>query len=92
MNKKRNRLQIVHDILGVIKERSGKIKPTHILYKSNLSYQMMEEYLQELIEKNFIIEMKTKKGKTYSITEKGLKYLNEYKLIMSFTDSFGLSS
>lgn len=92
MNKKRSRLQIVHDILGVIRERSGKIKPTHILYKSNLSYQMMEEYLQELISKNFIVEMRTKKGKTYSITEKGLKYLTEYKLIMSFTDSFGLSS
>lgn len=90
MNKKRNRLQIIHDILGVIKERNGKIKPTHILYKSNLSYQMMEEYLNELIAKNFVVETRTKKGKTYSITEKGMKYLQEYKLITSFADSFGL--
>ncbi len=91
MNKKRNRLEIIKDILEVIKSKNGKIKPTHILYKSNLSYQMMEEYLSELIEKGFIIESRTKTGKTYSITEKGFNYLNKYSLIADFTDSFGLS-
>ena len=90
MDKKRNRLEVIYDILRVIKDRNGKIKPTHILYKSNLSYQMMSEYLAELIEKGFIIEGKTKTGKTYSITEKGVKYLNQYGLIAEFTNSFGL--
>ncbi len=91
MNKKRNRLEIVKDILEVIKSKNGKIKPTHILYKSNLSYQMMEEYLGELIEKGFILENKGKEGKTYSITEKGFNYLDKYNLISDFTESFGLS-
>ncbi|HLD98553.1 MAG TPA: winged helix-turn-helix domain-containing protein, partial [Candidatus Nanoarchaeia archaeon] len=45
--KKRNKLEIIRDILNVIRSRNGKIKPTHILYKSNLSHQMMEEYLAE---------------------------------------------
>lgn len=90
MNKKRDRLQIVHDILNVIKDKNGRIKPTHILYKSNLSYQMMEEYLTDLIAKGFIIEIKTKTGKTYALTEKGFNYLEKYSLISEFTTSFGL--
>ena len=91
MNKKRSRLEIIRDILEVIKNRNGRIKPTHILYKSNLSYGMMEEYLDELIKKEFIIENKNQNNKTYSITEKGVNYLSQYKLIAEFTDSFGLS-
>jgi predicted transcriptional regulator len=90
MNKKRNRLQIIHDILKAISNRNGRIKPTHILYKSNLSHQMMEEYLGELIEKGFVVENKTASGKTYSLSPKGFEYLNKYKLIINFTDSFGL--
>lgn len=91
MTKKRNRLEVIRDILEVIRERSGKIKPTHILYKSNLSHSMMEEYLQELISKNFIVEKMTKEGKRYAITDKGLKYLAQYRLITDFTSSFGLT-
>jgi len=90
MNKKRNKLEIIRDILQVINNRNGKIKPTHILYKSNLSHQMMEEYLKELMEKEFILENKTKNWKTYSITEKGHEYIKKYSLIAEFTESFGL--
>lgn len=92
MNKKRERLQVIHDILQVIKDKNGKIKPTHILYKSNLSHQMMEEYMKELIEKGFVVEQILKDNtKTYSITLKGQEYLKKYKLIIDFTSSFGLS-
>ena len=91
MNKKRERLQVIHDILQVIKEKNGRIKPTHILYKSNLSHQMMDEYMSELIEKGFITESKNEEGKTYSVTLKGQEYLSKYKLILDFTNSFGLN-
>jgi len=91
MAKKRNKLEVIRDILKVINDKNGSIKPTHIMYKSNLSYQMMEEYLTELIEKDFIKQSKNKNGKTYSITEKGLEYLNKFKFILEFTDSFGLN-
>lgn len=90
MSKKRDRLQVIHDILRTIKDKNGKIKPTHILYKSNLSHQMMNEYLNELIEKNFIVEEKIENSKTYSITQKGQEYLNQYKLIVNFVGGFGL--
>jgi len=90
MDKKRTRLEIIHDILAVIKEKSGKIKPTHVLYKSNLSYSLMEQYLEELISKGLVREMKLKKGKTYEITDRGISYLSQYGAIKSFTESFGL--
>jgi predicted transcriptional regulator len=90
MSKKRNRLEVIKDILEVVRNKSGRIKPTHILYKSNLSYQMMEEYLAELITKGFIKEGKRENGKTYFITEKGLNYLQQYRMISEFTTSFGL--
>lgn len=90
MNKKRTKLEVVRDILEVIRNKNGKIKPTHILYKSNLSYAMMNTYIGELIGKGFIVEQATKTGKTYSITDKGLTYLNKYMLIVDFTNSFGL--
>ncbi len=91
MSRKRNRLEVIRDILVVIKEKSGRIKPTHILYKSNLSHQMMEGYLDELIGKGFIVEAEREdKGKTYSITDKGNTFLDKYRMIAEFTDSFGL--
>jgi predicted transcriptional regulator len=91
MAKKRTRLQIIHDILKAVHDKNNRIRPTHILYKSNLSHQMMEEYLKELIEKEFIVENKGEgTSKTYSLTQKGFDYLNQYRLITEFTDSFGL--
>jgi predicted transcriptional regulator len=51
---------------------------------------MMEEYLGELISKEFVVMNSEKGGKTYSLTQKGFDYLNKYKLIAEFTDSFGL--
>ncbi len=91
MSKKRTRLEVIKDILNVIKDRNGRIKPTHILYKSNLSHHMMEEYLNELISKEFIVEKKLDKSKTYFITEKGIKFLENYRMIADFTESFGLN-
>ena len=51
---------------------------------------MMEEYLKELKEKDFIREKKIKTGRTYEITEKGINYLDKYNMIANFTESFGL--
>ena len=91
MSKKRDKLQIIYDILSVIKEKNGKIKPTNILYKSNLSNQMFQEYMNELMQKGFILEKEEKSSKTYSLTQKGFDYLGKYRMIVEFTSSFGLN-
>lgn len=89
MSKKRNRLEVIYDILVAIRNKNGRIKPTHILYKSNLSHKMMNEYLSDLIEKGFVEESENN-GKTYSLTQKGFEYIDRYRFIIEFNDSFGL--
>jgi predicted transcriptional regulator len=88
MKSKRESLQVIHDILKAI--QLGKTKPTHIMYKANLSHQMLEQYLKELISKALIIEQINPKGRTYDLTDKGQGYIKEYKLITGFMESYGL--
>ena len=53
MAKKRERLDVIKDILKVIRD-SRQIKPTRLLYASNLSPQMFKDYVDELLTKNFV--------------------------------------
>lgn len=92
MSAKRDRLEIIHDILQVIQEKGERIRPTHILYKSNLSHQMLTAYMTELIEKGFVEERRDKKGKkSFALTNKGFGYLKDYSLIRGFMESYGLN-
>ena len=50
---RRNRLNIIYDILGVI-QKKGEIKKTHIMYQANLSHNQLKLYLNELYKKKFI--------------------------------------
>jgi len=90
MSKKRSRLDVINDILTTLSYKK-EVKPTHILYKSNLSHKMMMEYLKELMKKQLILQIINGKNKTYSLTKKGHKYLKEYKTMVNFMDSFGLN-
>jgi len=87
--RKRERTEIIHDILSTIRIKK-KAKPTHILYKSNLSHQMLTEYLNELMGKEFIEVTEEKGKKTYALTEKGYNYLEDFTVIQAFMESYGL--
>jgi len=88
MSRKRDKLEVIYDILLNIKEKKGKANPTHILYRSNLSYSMLQEYLQDLLRRRFIKEERIKDKKIYSITKEGEIFLLKYKEIRDFVDSF----
>ena len=91
MAKKRERLEVIHDILMAMRDSGHTIKPTRLQYASNLSPQMFRDYVAELEEKGFIEMVLDKKSKKlYRITVKGLKFLEEYKVIVQFIDNFGL--
>ena len=89
--KKRDRLEVIYDILKEIKEKNNSIKPTPLLRYSNLSSQRFNEYYKELTEKELIREEIDNKGRKYiSLTDKGFKYLQKYQVIIGFIDDFDL--
>jgi predicted transcriptional regulator len=91
MAERRNKFQIIMDILALIQRKGNRIKPTHVLYGSNLSHDRLKKYISELEEKG-LVEMITEKNHNYyKITDKGAKFLEEAKKIKELTDAFGLS-
>jgi len=88
--KRRGKLEIIADILRSMQKKEGKIKPTHLLYKSNLSHAKLKEYLTMLLEKGMIEEKLVKGRKMYFIKEQGYKFLLEFERIKEFSESFGL--
>jgi len=91
MAERRNKLDIIFDILKAIQDKRGVIKPTHLLYKSNLSHEGMKRYVEELKARNMLAETEDAKSgnKMFTITEEGYKFLEKYKQIKEFTESFG---
>jgi len=91
MNKKRDRLEVIFDVLKIIRDKQNSIKPTPLLRYSNLSSSSFSDYYNELVAKEFIKEITDKKGKKYiTLTDKGFEYLEKYKLILGFIDEFEL--
>lgn len=87
---KRSKLEIIRDILSLIKENHNSIKSTPLLRKSNLSSSGFKEYLSELIEKGFIKESSINGTTLLSLTSKGFRFLEEYSTIINFIEEFGL--
>ena len=77
VNNRRSELDIVIKILNLSKEG---IKKTNIIYKGNLSYTQIQNYLPFLIDKEILeeclIKKKGKNHKIYKITPKGLDLLD----------------
>lgn len=96
MGSRRSRLELIFDILLAIQNKGGKIKPTHLMYKSNLSHKLLNAYLEELVEKQLVMieEIQAKKRqsntKVVIITDKGLGFLAEFRRMREFTSAFGL--
>ena len=91
MAKKRERLELIHDILITVRDNRNSIKPTRLLQMSNLSSQMFKDYISEMLDKGFIMEVEgKKKRKTFSLTEKGFRFLEKYQVIQKLIDDFGL--
>jgi len=60
-------------------------KPTRIQHLSNMSYDKLSRYLNELESKNMIL-----KTDTLSLTEKGHEFLRDYDKIKDLIERMGL--
>ena len=87
---KRTKIDIIYDMLKAIEDKGGKILPTHLLYKSNLSHQRMKLYLDELKGKSMITETTFKDKMFYELTDEGRRFLQKFKQMKEFTEAFGL--
>ncbi len=73
--KNRSRVEIVANMLSIA--RSGALK-TRLMYKANLSYLMVTEYLDYLSNAGLIKEIEVEGAKVYQTTKKGIEYLQTY--------------
>lgn len=78
LNKRRNRLHIVSEILEIAKEGSLK---TQIMYKANLSFAQLNEYLSFLLKLKLLNTSVISGRTTYKTTPKGIQYIQSYQQI-----------
>ena len=88
--KQRSVLRIKLDILNAVRDE-GEAKPTHILYKANLSHERLVRYLDDLTGKGLIGMKKEGENRTYTLTPKGVSFLIEMRRAESFVQGFGLT-
>ena len=87
--KYRSQLRIYADILRVVERERGNAKPTHILYGANLSHDRLVKYLTQLRERGLIEETGVADRTAYSLTDKGIEFLKEFRKISEFAEAFG---
>jgi predicted transcriptional regulator len=88
---RRDRLEIIYDILSIIRKHGNSILPTPLLRFSNLSTQNFNRYMDELVKKGLVREIQDESGERYySLTDKGFRFLEKYQKIREFIEEFGL--
>jgi predicted transcriptional regulator len=71
LTKYRSRLQIIAEILEIVRDGAKK---THIMYKANLSYKLLCRYLDECLGCGFVKPDKA----GYTVAPKGERFLRSF--------------
>lgn len=90
MAEKRERLDVVYDILTAVIKNNNKIGPTRLIQLSNLSPAMFKEYTQSLLNQELLLEKLEKNKKYYQVGDKGYKFLEQYRVFRNFVEELGL--
>lgn len=69
-------MEVKIDILQAIAEGAGR--PTHIMYKSNLSWAVMRNFIKMLEEQGLVVSTVVEGRKNYILTPKGNRVLETY--------------
>jgi len=73
VSRHRSDLEIVRDILAVV-SNVADVRKTHIMYRANLSYRLLEKYLDRILELRLVSP--DDQG-FYRLTDDGRSYLEE---------------
>lgn len=90
MEGKRTRVDIIGDMLSSIVSKGGQIKPTHLMYKSNMSHGQMKTYIDDLVQKDLVKKVKKGSFDYVIITDKGHELLQKLREMKEFENAFGL--
>ncbi|MEM1540684.1 MAG: winged helix-turn-helix domain-containing protein [Candidatus Bathyarchaeia archaeon] len=74
--KRRDKLYIIAEILDIAKD--GVLK-TQIMYRANLSFTQLNDYLEFMVKVNLIDKIVEKGKEIYKATPKGLDFLQRYR-------------
>jgi len=70
-------MEIYIDILKAVAE--GRQKPTHIMYRANLTWARLKRHMDFLASRNLLIQEETNASTTFSLTATGKEVLQYYK-------------
>ncbi|MDH5689083.1 MAG: transcriptional regulator [Candidatus Bathyarchaeota archaeon] len=76
---RRSQMEILIDILKAV--ANGKRKPTHIMYRANLSWTRLKKQLDFLEKQELLDNTVTDEGAIFKITPKGKEVLEYFKRI-----------
>jgi predicted transcriptional regulator len=72
----------------ILRAANGGISKTRLVSRANLNFPRLKKYLDILVEEG-LLEVKDGPSPTYSTSEKGLKFLERYEELKSFTPQAG---
>jgi predicted transcriptional regulator len=85
--KNRSRLEIIASVLE--RAQSGALK-THLMYAANLSYTMLDVYLDFLLDNGLLsADRVNEKTQTFTTTQKGRKFIELFKGIQQLAFGTG---
>jgi predicted transcriptional regulator len=73
---RRSKLEVKIDIMRAITEGAGR--PTHIMYRSNLSWSVMQNFIHNMEIQGLVVTKDSEGRKSYALTEKGQRVLETY--------------
>jgi predicted transcriptional regulator len=88
--RQRSALKIRLDILESVRDE-GPSKSSRIICMANLSGKAYPEYLRELVSLGLLNENRDGTSKLYSLTAKGLDFVNQVKEVETLAAEFGLT-
>lgn len=84
VSKRRDKLSIMAEILEIAKD--GTLK-TQIMYKANLSFVQLTEYIDYMLKARLIDKLDVKTKDVYVPTEKGLDFLQRHAELMTLLNN-----
>jgi predicted transcriptional regulator len=88
MVKKRNKLEIVFEIIDILSKET--LNPTKLAMLVNMPYDRLKKLLEELIEKGIIQFEEQGRSKVFMLTPQGYKLYEELKKVRKILKDYGI--